>query len=406
MNPEETVFSRAARWLTFAAAASISIPSIAAFNILMGLALAAFLFSGEKFRFPRIYWPLGIFMLLTVIAWLVSPDPWYYGYPQIRKFWVFFILLLVFSTFRSLATVRWLFLTWAGVGAIDALRGFVQFFAKVQQARQQGAAFYQYYVAARITGFSTHWNTFSASEMVALVMLAALLLFGGRVRKAGIWFACAGLIGVAIFLGETRAVWLATGAAGLYLAWCWKRWTVMLVPVLAVVAFVASPAPLRERFTSILFPQHQDSNTFRIIAWNAGIQMIEKHPLLGMGPDGPKFHFKEYVPADVWATRPEGFYEHLHNVYLQYGAERGIPALLVFLWLLGKILTDFWRGLRALPAGRSNRRFLLQGGIAVVLAMMTEGVAEVNLGDSEILIMFLCVVACGYLALEKETREA
>jgi hypothetical protein len=33
---------------------------------------------------------------------------------------------------------------------------------------------------------------------------------------------------------------------------------------------------------------------------------------------------------------------------------------------------------------------------------MAEGFFEYNLGDSEVLTMFLVVVACGYLALEKE----
>ena len=41
----------------------------------------------------------------------------------------------------------------------------------------------------------------------------------------------------------------------------------------------------------------------------------------------------------------------------------------------------------------------------MVLAMMVEGVAEVNFGDSEPLTMFLVVVACGYLALEKDLAE-
>ena len=61
-----------------------------------------------------------------------------------------------------------------------------------------------------------------------------------------------------------------------------------------------------------------------------------------------------------------------------------------------------WRGIRRLPAGPSTRKFLLHGGIAVVLAIMAEGFFEYNLGDSEVLTMFLVVVACGYLALEKE----
>jgi hypothetical protein len=69
---------------------------------------------------------------------------------------------------------------------------------------------------------------------------------------------------------------------------------------------------------------------------------------------------------------------------------------------MGRILLDFGRGLRALPPGRDDRRFLLQGGIAVVVATLVDGVANMNLGDSEVLTMFLVVVGCGYLALEKE----
>jgi putative inorganic carbon (HCO3(-)) transporter len=405
MNQSPSLMSRAALWLTFAAATSIVL-SIAAFNILMALALAAFLFSGQPIRLPPIKLPLGIFLSLTVVAWIFSPDPWMDGFPQIRKFWIFCILLLVFSTLRSLAVLRWLFLTWAGLAAIAALRGFVQFFTKVEQAHRAGIDLYQYYVSERITGFTSHWNTYSAEEMFALLVLAAMLFFGLRLRKSWIWILCGVLMAVALYLGWTRAVWLATGAAGLYLAWFWKRWMVLSLPLLAVLAFFVSPAVLRERVTSMLRPQQVDSNSFRIIAWNAGIQMIEKHPLLGIGPEGPKYHFKEYVPADTWATRPAGFYEHLHNVYLQYGAERGIPALLVFLWLMIQILVDFARGLRALPPGPGDRRYLLHAGIAVVIAAMVEGVAEVNLGDSEVLIMFLVVIAAGYLALEKDLATA
>jgi O-antigen ligase len=106
------------------------------------------------------------------------------------------------------------------------------------------------------------------------------------------------------------------------------------------------------------------------------------------------------------ASRPPGFYEHLHNVYLQYAAERGIAALLVFFWLMIRILVDFGRGLRAMLPGPGDRRYLLHAGIAVVIAAMVEGVAEVNLGDSEVLTMFLVVIAAGYLALEKDLATA
>jgi len=204
-----------------------------------------------------------------------------------------------------------------------------------------------------------------------------------------------------LLLAETRGVWIATAAGALYLLWFWRRWVVMLVPVLIAAGVLLSPAVIRQRFTSILRPRTMDSNDFRKVTWRTGLRMIERHPWLGLGPEMPRIHFDEYVPADIPKPLPVGSYIHLHNIYLHYAAERGIPTLLVFLWLMGRILRDFWRGLRALPAeGRDDRRFLLQGGIAVVIATLLDGVTNVNLGDSEVLTMFLVVIACGYMALE------
>ncbi len=75
----------------------------------------------------------------------------------------------------------------------------------------------------------------------------------------------------------------------------------------------------------------------------------------------------------------------MHNIYLQYAAERGIPTLLFLLWMLGKILWDFWSALRRLPAGLDHRRFLLHGAVATTLGVLVTGFVEYNLGDSEIL---------------------
>jgi O-antigen ligase len=400
MSPPEPFLSRAARWLTFGSAVSILL-SIAVSQILLALALAALLASGDKLRLPRIRLPLALFMLGTVIALVFSPDP-AAGLPQIRKFYVFLELLVVFSTLRNLEVVRWLFLTWAGIGSLTAVRGFVQFAGKVREAHQAGRGFYDFYVGERITGFTSHWNTYSAEEMFALIMLGAFLFFGGTRKRSWVWWMCAALIAMAVLLGETRAIWIGTAVAGLYLVWFWRRWMTVLVPAAILLVFLVSPPVIRERFTSIVRPQQVDSNQFRVVTWRTGLRMIEAHPWLGLGPEGVKYHFQEWVPPDVPRPLPEGWYGHLHNIYLQYAAERGIPTLLIMMWMLVEILFDFWKGLRALPPGRGDRRFLLHGGIAVVLAAMAEGCFEYNLGDSEVLTMFLVVVACGYLALEKD----
>lgn len=242
--------------------------------------------------------------------------------------------------------------------------------------------------------------------MFSLVMLAAFLFFApgapsGPRRRVWVWILCESLMLLAVLLTETRGIWIATAVAGFYLLWYWNRKLILLLPAALLVAVAVSPF-IRERAVSLVKPRDVDSNAFRLVAWRTGIRMIEAHPLLGLGPEGVKNHFDDWVPADVPRPLPTGWYGHLHNIYLQYAAERGIPTMLAMMWLLGQVLVDFWRGLRALPPGRSGRRFLLHGGIAVVLAALAEGFVEYNLNDSEVLTMFLVVVGCGYLALEKD----
>ena len=66
----------------------------------------------------------------------------------------------------------------------------------------------------------------------------------------------------------------------------------------------------------------------------------------------------------------------------------------------GPILYDCLRRVWRLPAGRSDLKFVLHGAVAVVVAIMIAGIFEYNLGDSEVLTMFLVVVGCAYAAME------
>jgi O-antigen ligase len=123
--------------------------------------------------------------------------------------------------------------------------------------------------------------------------------------------------------------------------------------------------------------------------------MILAHPWLGLGPEQVGPQFLAYVPADIHKPLPKGWYGHLHNVYLQYAAERGIPALAVMLWLLAKIMLDLHRSARRLQSNPVV--WVLYGAVAVETGVLAEGFFEYNLGDSEVLTMFLVAVTCGYV---------
>jgi O-antigen ligase len=405
MDSSEPLLFRIARWLTFGSAVAILF-SIAASETLLGLALAALLLSGGRMRLPRIWLPLGLFLLGTLISLALSPSP-AAGLPQVRKIFVFTTLLVVFSTLRDIVVIRRLFLCWAGAGTLTALRGLVQFGHKVQEAHAQGRSFYEYYVAERITGFTSHWMTFGGEEMFALLMTTAFLFFACIARKrAWLWLLCGFLMALALLLGFTRGIWLASAGAGIYLLWFWKRMLVLALPVALLLIALLAPASIRERFSSMLKPGKVDSNQFRIVTLRTGLEMIRAHPWFGLGPEEVKLQFDRYVPPDIPRPLPEGWYGHLHNIYLQYAAERGIPTMLLMLWMLAQILWDCLRRVWRLPPGRSDLKFVLHGALAVAIATMIAGCFEYNLGDSEVLIMFLVVVGCAYAAMDCEAKDA
>jgi len=387
---------RSAFYLTCGALLSILF-SIAVSQILLALALAAVLFSSTKIRLPPIKLPLGLFIAGTAISLLASGHI-AEGMPQIRNLYVFFILLVAYSTFRQTAEIRTVVLLWTGIATLSALRSFFQFWRIYQQSQAQHVSFYDFYVGSRITGFMSHWMTFGGEEMIVLLLLAAYLFFSGEHRWKRIGWLCAVILASSMVLGFTRSIFLLGFPIGLlYLLWFWKKWLVAAVPAVVLIAFFLGPHALRERITSVVNPHGDvDSNQHRAILRETGLLIIRAHPWLGIGPEQVKYQSDQWIPASALPL-PVGYYGHLHNVYLQYAAERGVPTLLIFLWMIAKILWDFTRALRQKSAS-PEARFVLQGAIAVILALLAEGYAEYNFGDSEVLTMFLAVVAFGYVA--------
>ncbi len=392
------MWTRKALYLTFGSAASILF-SIAVSQILLALALAALLFSGEKLRFPPILLPLALFFSYTVVSVLLSDSP-SAGTPQIRKFFVYAIVLLIFSTFESARHIRGLVLAWAAVTSLSAAYSLIQFLHRHKEAQLAGTKAYAYLIDGRITGFASHWMTFGGEQMIVLLMLLSLALFSRERRWKLCGWICTPLLFTSIVLGLTRSILLLGLPAGaLYLLWNRKRWTAVALPAAAVILVLAMPS-VRERVISVVRPRDEmdkSSNAQRAIMRQVGWEIIKAHPWFGLGPEQIQRHFEEYTPSSVPRPLPRGWYGHLHNIYLQYAAERGVPALLLILWLIGKALFDFSSALR-IPRRESGDAFALHGAIAVTLAVLAEGFFEHNLGDSEVLTLFLTVVACGYVA--------
>ena len=380
-----------ARLLALAAAVSILF-SIAVKEILLGAAIAALLLSRRKWRMPAGWLlPLALFAGGTVAALWLSPD-WRAGLPQIKKFYAYLIIPVLLTALRGAADAALTMRLCLAAGVLSSLWSFVQFGRKWLAASRTGQDFYLHYIAQRTTGFMSHWQTFGGQLGILLVVAVALLLFarGERraQRQAGLALA---ILLAATALNLTRGIYIASAVALVYLLWAWRPKALLVLPLIGLAALAV--APVRRRAMSLVAPRGEvDSNQHRLVTWRTGLAMIQAHPLTGVGPDRVDEEFQTYLPQDV-KHLPEGWYGHLHNTYLQYAADRGIPVLLCLLWLLGRMLLDLLRGVR-----RSTEPWLVRAGIAAWIGVMVSGLFEANLANSEVLHLFLVTMVCAYAA--------
>ena len=403
IGPLPALVERALFCVAFASAASI-IFSIAISQILLAIGLVMLLVLRPRINFPPIKLPLALFFIATLIADLLSGHP-FAGLPQIRKFYVFGIVALISCVLRSGKRIGLLLLAWIGLGVLSAIDGFVHVFLRWQEAIRLKWNIYDYLLDDRVTGFASHWMTFGGEQMIVLLMVVSFLLFGCRREWVPIGWCCAIVLWISLMFGLTRSIFLLGVPIGLmYLVASWKPWTLAAIPVLAIVSYYAMPPYVRERAVSVVSPHAgTDSNVQRQIMRRTGWQMVKAHPWFGLGPEQIKPQFESYVPADIPRPLPRGWYGHLHNIYLQYAAERGIPALLFLLWMIGKMLNDFVRALRTRMVD-NEERYIVLGAVAVICGVLAEGLFEYNLGDSEILTMVLVVAACAYNVIQPRSQ--
>jgi len=122
--------------------------------------------------------------------------------------------------------------------------------------------------------------------------------------------------------------------------------------------------------------------------------------LAGRGPGQHRARFTCFI-FHLDRFRSWVIYEHLHNNVLQLGAERGLPCLASWLWLMvrwsgtvGRFAPDF---------ARTRGSWMLP--LAGWLAFFLEGLFECNFGTSPVLIVFLFVMSTPLIVQRSESGE-
>lgn len=375
---------RAALVLLLAFVASLQI-SIALADVLLTATLLCWVavLMRDKARpsAPPFLVALAAYAGLTLISSLFSLDP-RASLIDCKQLILFAIVPAVYDLARGnrASTVIDVVVT---VGAASAVFGIIQF----------GILHYDN-LGLRPQGALTHYMTYSGVLMLALCAAMARLIFGSRDRA---WPALVmPALVVALLLTLGRSAWVgACVAAGLLLALKDFRLTALL-PVLVALVFALAPEVVTNRVMSVL-DLHDPTNRDRLAMARAGSAMIQDHPLTGVGPNMVMRVYPEYRGPDaVQRLNP-----HLHNVPLQIAAERGLPALGVWMWFVVMLGMGLAREFRA-----PNNRVPSATGIAALAAMLAAGLFEYNFGDSEFLMLFLVLVTLPFAATRSDAAAS
>jgi O-antigen ligase len=381
--------------LLFAASLQVS---IAAANILLGLSavlwLAIVILNRERIEVPRMFWPLAAYAAITLVSTLFSVDP-SVSFRDDKQLLLFAIVPIAYRLFRGPRALTAADVVIA-VGAISAAIGVVQgLILKFPEA------------GLRTTGVLSMYMTYSGELMLIACVVAARAMFHHGDRTWSVIVLPVLLAALATTL--TRSAWVGACAGIGWLLIVKRDFRLFAVVAVAAAAFFAfAPSHITERLFSIFELKARtaqsasqtasvESNRDRIAMVKAGLRIIQDRPLTGVGPD----MIIQVYPGYRDPTAVNQLASHLHNVPMQIAAERGLPALAIWLWFVVALLRDLFR-LRRTPL----HEFLPTAAIACVVAMLAAGLFEYNFGDSEFLMLFLILVTLPFAAVRPNPSEA
>lgn len=327
----------------------------------------------ERIEVPRMFWPLAAYGAITLVAaaFSIAPNVSFWDSKQLLLFVVVPLAYRLFRGGRSLTAVD-VVIT---IGALHAAYGVIQY----------GILNYDN-LGRRVQGLLSHYMTYSGVTMLVACTVVARLMFRREDRTWPAAVLPALLVALALTMSRNAWVGACAGIGSLFVLRDFRL--VGLLPVAAAIFLAFAPAHVSDRLYST-FSLSDPSNRDRVAMIRSGLRIVKDDPLTGVGPDAVRLVYPHYRdPRAEKQLNP-----HLHNVPLQIAAERGLPALLIWLWFIFMLMRDFLRKSRA-----SSVRWLYTTGLAGVVAMLAAGMFEYNFGDSEFLMLFLLLVTLPYAA--------
>jgi O-antigen ligase/tetratricopeptide (TPR) repeat protein len=326
-----------------------------AFRILVEIALAGWLTLAvleKKYR-PKFSWTLACYAAL--VLWMVVADA--FAQSPLKAFWsnfermdgwvtlvhvfLFFVITSSILTADNLWKKWWV--TFLGSSFLVSLYGIFQVMGAFQ-IHQGGVrvdatlgnaeylAAYLLFAIAIALWQAIESRGWQRSALFALVALHVVVLYYTATRGAILGAIGAVVLGAILWMIESGKKGRTYAGATL---------AVVLVFVggfllLRHTSFVQNNATLA-RFSDI---SAADGAT-RFTIWHMALEGVAARPVTGWGQEGFNYIFNEYYEPSLYAQEP--WFDRAHNIFLDWLTAGGIPALILFIGLLGAAVVALYR---------------------------------------------------------------
>jgi hypothetical protein len=203
-------------------------------------------------------------------------------------------------------------------------------------------------------------------------------------------FLCLAFMSLALLMTSTRASQLAfiISAFVIVIFNGNRKLIIGLAAIVLPVALIGLYVLQQSRNVGF-FDKSDNSITWRETVWREGFDLATnspRHLLVGVGMDSIK-RFKDDWHLFDNGKLPMG---HFHSTPLQLAVERGIPALL--LWLL--ILGIYWKHLYSAIRNSQSaiEKGILLGCLGGSIGFFASGCVHYNLGDAEVAMIFFLLM--------------
>ena len=359
--------------------------SIAIAQALLVIALACWatlvIVRRERVEVPAFCYPLLAYAGWTLLSAAFSSDP-RASFADCKQLALF---LIVPATYRLINASRstTMLTVIMSVGAATAAYGIFQY----------GLLHYDQ-LNQRPQGTLGHYMTYSGLLMLVIGTALAKLLFDSS-QKAWPALVMPALL-LAVALTSTRMAWVGVCAAAAVLLIVKDFRLLAILPIVGAITFAAAGPAITHRLMS-MFDAKDPTRRDRIAMLLEGQHMVHDHPVFGVGPNMVEVVYPQYRVAEA----VEKVNPHLHNVPMQIAAERGLPALVLWLGFLGTLLRGLYQRLRS-----TRPRSAAAAALASVVGMLAAGLFEYNFGDSEFLMLFLVLITLPFAALRLDASDA